>query len=318
MPTRKDIEALYLPTGRVITEEFYSKLVSVLHEFKDEIDEITSVISYGYVKSDLVPDLDLALNIGSQVYKFKEVWGGWGYFAYRLVVAGRDVTEVSPHALRHVYGGDDPIPSNDFLLRFQKHLGLWWFNNNWLPAGMLPNGVGGTGYIEWTEDSVRLHSGTTSGSWAWINKFATGLAGAGSWNKKRYFGALVYLPTHSAQIIKLFTGYIYHPSYTNDVFNHIGFKVIDNNLYGTVANNSYESTLLLETLTTDVYRRLECVLTPGVECRFYVDGVDKGAITTNLPTGSGYARYMLFASVYNTEAVDKRLYLFEVRIFQEE
>lgn len=84
MPTRQDIEELYLPTGRVITEEWYDKLVEVLHEFKDEIDGVTPVISYGYVRGDLIPDSDLALNLGLETMRFKEVHGGWGYFTYHL------------------------------------------------------------------------------------------------------------------------------------------------------------------------------------------------------------------------------------------
>jgi len=84
MPTREDIEYLYLPTGRVITEEWYSKLTEVLHEFKDEIDGITPVISYGYVRGDVLPELDLALNLGLKTLRFKEIWAGWGYFTYHL------------------------------------------------------------------------------------------------------------------------------------------------------------------------------------------------------------------------------------------
>ena len=84
MPTREDIEELYLPTGRVITEEWYSKLTEVLHEFKDEIDGITPVISYGYARGDIIPDLDLALNLGLKTLRFKQIHAGWGYFTYHL------------------------------------------------------------------------------------------------------------------------------------------------------------------------------------------------------------------------------------------
>jgi len=84
MPTREDIEELYLPTGRVITEEWYSKLTEVLHEFKDEIDGITPVISYGYIRGDIIPDLDLALNLGLKTLRFKQIHTGYGYFTYHL------------------------------------------------------------------------------------------------------------------------------------------------------------------------------------------------------------------------------------------
>jgi len=79
---------------------------------------------------------------------------------------------------------------------------------------------------------------------------------------------------------------------------------------------SEESTLTIETISAAVYRRLECVFTPGVECRFYVNGVDKGAITTNLPSGIGYGNYMLIASVYNTAAEFKCIQIYEARTFQ--
>ena len=122
---------------------------------------------------------------------------------------------------------------------------------------------------------------------------------------------------YSAQNIHIATGNRPSTGAAN-TYLHIGFKLINDTLYGTVADGTTETTLQLETLTAAVNRRLECVLTPGTECRFYVDGVDKGAITTNLPTGTLKSFYMLYSTVHNTEAADKYFDFYEARTFQEE
>jgi hypothetical protein len=222
------------------------------------------------------------------------------------------------HASLHAFGGADAIPSNDFLLRFQKHLGPFWFNNNWLPSGMVSSVVSGSGSISWSNQSLQLVTGATSGSYALVNKMAYGLSGGNSWGKTRYLGAYVYFTTYSAQYAHLVSGGVSSPTSDTNTSGHIGFKLIGNSLYGTVADGTTEATLLLETLTAAGSRRLECVLTPGVECRFYVNGADKGAITTNLPTGATNSQYMLYVSISNTEAVSKNMYIYEWRTLQGE
>jgi len=204
------------------------------------------------------------------------------------------------------------------LLIIQKHLGVFWFNNHWYPPDMLPSLVTGTGGIEWLSYRVRPYTGTDVDSYAHIYKLAYGLSGAASWDKKRHFGVFVRFETISAQNIHIVTGGAPTTGPSN-TFHHIGFKLINADLYGTVGDGVAESTLLLETLTGPVYRRLECVLDPEVpECRFFLDGVDKGAITANLPTGIDYATTMLRANVHNTEAVNKFFDLLESRTLQEE
>jgi len=206
---------------------------------------------------------------------------------------------------------------NAILEKLQKHLGVWWFNNHWLPAGMVYNAISGSGAFTWSDERLELATGITANSYAYIHKRAWGLSQGSDWGKKRYLGVQVYIVTYSAQNIHLVSGYCPVTGSAN-VGRHMGFKVINDSLYGTVADSTTESTLLLETLSAAVYRRLECVLTPGVECRFYVDGVDKGALTTNLPTTINYADYILEMSIENTETVTKSIRLFESRIFQEE
>jgi len=208
--------------------------------------------------------------------------------------------------------------ANEILAKLQRHQGIWWFNNHWRPSGMLYSSALGSGSISWYVDRIVLYSGTTSGSYVSVRKDTRGLSWGFSWDKKRYFGVLVHFVTYSAQYIHIVNGGLSVDSATNP-YLHIGFKLINGDLYGTVGNGSYESTLSIETLTAGGRRRLECVLDPAIpECRFYVDGVDKGAITTNLPTGTGAAERVFVASTYNTEAANKYYIIYVSRTFQEE
>ena len=207
--------------------------------------------------------------------------------------------------------------ANSILRKIQQFKGVFWFNNHWLPAGMVTNAVTGTGSIAWYCDYAKLSTGTTGASYAQLTKNAQGLSGGYSWDKKRSLGIYLYIQTYSAQYIHLNTGYL-QPNLESTNARHVGFKIIHDVIRGTVADGTAESVLDLETLTEGGYRRLECVLTPGVECRFYIDGVDKGAITTNLPSGTGHAEYFMNISAYNTEAVGKIVTIHEFRVFQEE
>lgn len=210
------------------------------------------------------------------------------------------------------------VTGNNILAKLQQHLGVWWFNNNWLPSGMIANEVNGTGAFVWAEEYVIPYTGTTSSSYAAIYKSASGLSYGYTWDKKRYFGLYVYFSTYSYQNVHLVSGNIYSYISDSNTQRHIGFKLINANLYGTVGNGTTESTLLLETLTATAYRGLEVIFTPGTEARFYVNGVDKGTIRTNLPTTTGYADYMLKASISNTEAASKSVRIYESRTFQEQ
>lgn len=217
--------------------------------------------------------------------------------------------------------GVDPafseLSGNAILEKFQKHLGVWWFNANWAPSGFISNGASGSDSLTWREGELELHTGTTSGSYAYCEKTCLGLSGVHSWTKKRYFSVRVEISAITAQNIHLVSGYYPQTGSANNL-HHIGFKVVNDSIYGTVADGTTESTLLLETLTGGVTRRLEVIFTPASEARFYLDGVDKGAITTNLPSGAAYSEIMLGASAHNTENAEKSACIFESRTFQEE
>ena len=200
------------------------------------------------------------------------------------------------------------------LLNFR---GIFWFNNNWLPEGMIYNGTGGSGSIVWGTDGVFLTTGNTANSYAYVYKHV-GSRPTPTWDKKRHFicnARFLYLDSDSYAWVVM--GRADHNS-SSSTNAHVGFKAINGSLYGTVGNGSSESTLLLATLGSDEWYELKVVFTPGVEARFYLDGVDKGSITTNLPSGTGYAERIFYASVYNTTANYKYLFIPQVKFVQEE
>jgi len=90
MPTLQDIQNLKLSGGQVIKDIWYEQLVNVLTEMYND----TKPLRNGYVVEDLIPEADLQLNLGTELKRYKEIHGGWGYFTYGIVGA-------SP---THIYG----------------------------------------------------------------------------------------------------------------------------------------------------------------------------------------------------------------------
>jgi len=195
--------------------------------------------------------------------------------------------------------------------------GIFWFNNNWLPERMIDYATSGSGTITWASDHIRMSTGTTASSYAYVWKLV-GLSPTPTWDKKRHFVCnmeLRYLDANAYAWVIM--GNTEYDSSTSSYW-HVGFKAVDGSLYGTVADGSLESTLLLATLGGIETHELKAVFTPGVEACFYIEDEDKGAMTTHLPSGTSYANQIFYASVYNTAAEDKLLYAYQVKFVQEE
>jgi hypothetical protein len=77
MPT---IDDLYLKTGRFITEDWYANLVAILKDF----EAMKGVWYGGYVLKDILPDVDLALNLGIGNLRWLNLFAGYGYFSYSV------------------------------------------------------------------------------------------------------------------------------------------------------------------------------------------------------------------------------------------
>lgn len=189
---------------------------------------------------------------------------------------------------------------------------VFWIMNHWMPD-TLQWETYLSGQVSWGDREVCTLEFTepySSGSIAHAWKRSFGFSGRVSWDAKRYFGCHVLIGENTNQRIFIVSGL---PSETEP---HIGFKIINNELYGTVANGAGESTLLLATIPIEYEAKLEAVLTPGAECRFYVNGEDKGALTTHLPSGGMDAAEIFHAKISNTQDEYKWLDIFEVRVIQ--
>ena len=162
----------------------------------------------------------------------------------------------------------------------------------------------GTGSVSIASGELSLQTGTTSDSYGWIRKDPDWPALTFTWEKNRKFRTKIRFINVTKQEVYAWIGDV-GPPHMN-ASNHVGFKVIDDVLYGTVGDYVAESVLELGTITATNYL-LECVFKAGVECRFYVDGVDKGALTTHLPSGIYGVETIMNVEVRNTEAVNKRI-----------
>ena len=220
-------------------------------------------------------------------------------------------------AINAVWKNAPPGEAEPAWLQLLNFRGIFWFNNHWYPSGMLPDVEGGSGAVSYSSDNLQLRTGTTSSSYAYVYKHIGPLPQP-TWEKKRYFVCNVYMSDMNSNVIAymIMGNAKYSSSASSD--RHVGFKVVDGVLYGTVANGTFESHLELATLTSSERHELKVVFTPGVEARFYVDGEDKGAITTRLPSGTNYANKIFYASVYNKAAENKLLQVYQVKFVQEE
>lgn len=76
-----------MPLGSIVTDEWYTRLVDHLNQigFQGAVDY------YGYVSRDLLPNIDLLLNLGSSDLRFLSQHSGFGYFTYQVTVDGKEV-----------------------------------------------------------------------------------------------------------------------------------------------------------------------------------------------------------------------------------
>lgn len=89
---------------------------------------------------------------------------------------------------------------------------------------------------------------------------------------------------------------------------HYGFKVINNVLYGTVADGTTQKTLALKTILDSVVYRIEARLDPIRKVVFLVNDVEAGVISQNLPLTPQTSDFLNFNITTNTGA-SKEMYM---------
>jgi len=160
-----------------------------------------------------------------------------------------------------------------------------------------------------------LTTGATAASYAIIHRYFSG--SNPSWGYERYAIYKVAFLDNTNQISWLISGNSFtakdSTTYTGV---HVGFKVVDGNLYATVADGTTETEELLQSITALQVYTLEYHYTPNTSVEFYIDGNLVTTITTNLPPSDSTDVSALIAgsfSIYNTAAETKDLYIYSVR-----
>ena len=131
--------------------------------------------------------------------------------------------------------------------------------------------------------------------------------GKRSWKTRIYFGS------ESDQLIEIGTGNLFQLSEPG-----LRIKVLDNAFWGSIGNGSGETTLDLSATCSGGHSNvLELKYIPNTECRFFIDGVDKGAITTNLPNVVDLCDFCFGVSIKNLAASNKNVNMATVRYLSE-
>jgi hypothetical protein len=161
---------------------------------------------------------------------------------------------------------------------------------------------------------------SVSGNWIYggINKNYT--LKTPSWAKNRRFKTVVfYNGLVTTSIFYVGTGCVGpgDPVTTN----HIGFRVLNGAVYGSVGNISGQTTVDLNvSLSGSTIYTLEAVFTAGTKTEFYIDGVYKGQITTGLPTGTVDAPLLFGTYLFNqtSPSSERSVRMSEFFMLQEE
>jgi hypothetical protein len=128
-----------------------------------------------------------------------------------------------------------------------------------------------------------------------------------SWDKKRKisFGFRIMNAT-PAQNVLIGTGVA---QYTALTFRKVGFYISNYTLYAIVADGTGYTTLNLMEINNTTTYICEALLQPKTNVKFYVNGVFKGIIETNIPSGSTDASWLLDIEVTTKEAVSNALWV---------
>jgi len=131
-----------------------------------------------------------------------------------------------------------------------------------------------------------------------------------TWDKDRILRVTISLGNSTKQTIFIRTGSLVGAS-----SRHIGFRITDNTIYGSVGDGTTEDLTDLGTIATGTHR-LEVDFTTGSQAAFYVDGVLEGATADNLPSGLTGADYLLQCYLGSTDVNPKSMSIYSWEVWQ--
>ena len=209
------------------------------------------------------------------------------------------------HHTQHENGGSDEIDATGLT----GASGGSQFPQNVISIGSFMESIDcwdsnttGSGNVNAASDGINIRTNTTANSTASINRNAYISNADYSWDNDHQFDFTGFLRSNTTNTC-LF--YILHG--TDETTDAIGFKVLNGQLFGYVHDGVSATTLLLETISAssfNVKRALRAVFTAGANCKFYVDGVLLGTISTGLPTGIYSSDNLVFISVANPSVAE--------------
>lgn len=179
---------------------------------------------------------------------------------------------------------------------------LYWFTTFETLDGFFQNGGGMT--FDNDGRGVKMTTAASTNDEQRVYKvFGTYAPDKMTWNKDRKIK--FKFSVDSVAAINLWLG---NGDLSSAIGRHIGIKLVNNALSGTIADGSTEATLSLGNITATTIYEIEIRLIAGISAEFLLDGVSKGFIATNIPTGSATdSSYLLWLSVTTTENVAKVL-----------
>jgi hypothetical protein len=172
-----------------------------------------------------------------------------------------------------------------------------------------------TGAITLYDYAAFFSTGTTINSRARLYKRCSVPTPGLTWNKKRELVVRASLTQSAAGCLscRLWTGYDYNKY-------GFGFLIEANYVMGECAGGTGPSQVVLEEIPAGAYtwsKYLRAVLTPTSKVEFYIDGVKKGELTSNLPTGLSETYYLLWITLENLTAANEQAYVSMWKLFQE-
>lgn len=174
----------------------------------------------------------------------------------------------------------------------------------------------GSGLVSMDIKKVNFTTGLTSGSIASIREAFEYAPFVLTWAKFRGFKARFRIDVQSDanSDLKVTSG---NPSEPDRFF---GFQFKNDGIYGVASNGSTKSSVPLEVGKTPgwtVTKLFEANFYPASKAQFFLDGVLKGEIYTNLPTGTTSADELFWIWLVNSVAKDHLLYISYFKAWQE-
>jgi len=243
------------------------------------------------------------------------------------------------HAPWHEPDGSDPIilPADIIAGQIVKWTGIKFIGID-APTGGIPDLYSGkglffldtyntldgyrqtksvTGSILLTSTYVYISTGLTATGRADILKETGGITSKYSWEKGCNFLTRVNVAhgNDSGSLQFIGTG-----SY-GDGERGFGFEFINTKIRGYSVNGGTQVYVDLITGLGNAYSanyEFEAIYTPGSKIEFYLDGVKKGEITTQVPTGTGNRDFLLRHYVRSSENVEHNMYIYYSKFWQGE